>query len=136
MKKLTEWAPQEARYAYGVAGVPLRWFDVSNLGKWALRGEASDQHHGSLLHHTPCARWYSTVDNDAPHEPYYVPVKQKITRCIQLDCRSARRTQNINLPMNQKGLQHLQGHRWKALGKENLDLPSLFFCDNFLTFYF
>ena len=69
MKKLTRQAPQEAGRAkntrsrpYDVATVPSRWFEVTNLGGWALGGETSDQRHGRLLHCASCAHRYSTVD--------------------------------------------------------------------------
>ena len=33
-------------------------------------------------------------------------------------------------------LRQFRDHRWKALGKENSDLPCPFFCDHFSTSYF
>ena len=46
--------------------------------------------------------------------------------------------QKINVPTNQKGYDNSEttDHCWKALGKENSDLPDPFFCDHFLTSYF
>ena len=35
-----------------------------------------------------------------------------------------------------EGLQQFQDRRWKALGKDNSDLPGTLLCDYFLTSYF
>ena len=62
-------------------------------------------------------------------------LRDKRERGLQLDWASASEPTKNQFAGRPEGLRHFRDHRWKALGKENSNLPGSIFCDHFWLFW-
>ena len=99
-------------------GINIVQGDMSSLGShFPKTGHLLQQPHGLVHILTSSFIGLSFLSRKQGED--YIPISETHTK-----------NQFANEP---EGLRQFRDQRWKALGKDNSDLPGLFFCDHFLT---